>query len=157
MRVALETRNPGRSFRLCRGPELPRLYASSDSHGALEMCGLPVDTAIRGTTEVAFAACLTRRAFSDNQNIDENTMPFKADVYRNQTDMLRWLQSLGHTVEYGTGTQTRAESFRARSCELKKRFELEPKPGKNMTTYKCKFCGGWHLATARAALTKGEQ
>lgn len=79
-------------------------------------------------------------------------MPFKGSIYDNQTDILRWLESRGHRVDYGPdhvamsgGRQKR------RSCEVKARFENEPPPMPGAVPYRCGFCGRWHRATARQA------
>lgn len=77
-------------------------------------------------------------------------MPFKGSIYDNQTDILRWLESRGHKVDYGPDHGSmRRDRQRRRSCEIKVRFDSEPPPMVGMVPYKCGFCGGWHKATAR--------
>lgn len=78
-------------------------------------------------------------------------MPFKANnIYDNQTDILRWLESRGHRVVYGSDhREMQKDRHRRKSCESKVRFADEPPPMIGMVPYKCKFCGGWHKATAR--------
>lgn len=42
------------------------------------------------------------------------------------------------------------ETFEQRSCLRKTRYEVQPMyDRKNMYSYACSFCGGWHLATKR--------
>jgi hypothetical protein len=75
-------------------------------------------------------------------------MSFKNDIYRNQSDIMSWLRSRGHRVVDDDPTRTRAQEARSRSCETKLRFEFEPPPTKSMAAYRCRFCNGWHRATA---------
>lgn len=41
------------------------------------------------------------------------------------------------------------EDHQYRSCTRKVRFASEPSAPKNMSSYHCEFCKGWHLATKR--------
>ena len=53
--------------------------------------------------------------------------------------------------------------LRRRSCERKRRYpdhiaalafaihEMERQPGLKLDTYRCRFCGGWHLYRAKGS------
>jgi hypothetical protein len=73
------------------------------------------------------------------------------DIYRNQTDILRWLESRGHRVAYEG--RPRSEGRRVRGCSLKVRHETmeaaRQVAGAGMTVYRCEFCHGFHAASPR--------
>ena len=63
------------------------------------------------------------------------------------------------TARQRLGPDTR--ELRRRSCERKRRYpdhiaalafaihEMERQPGLKLDTYRCRFCGGWHLYRAK--------
>jgi hypothetical protein len=74
---------------------------------------------------------------------------FKTAIYDNQTEILRWLKSLGHPVVGLDEPKNGRGGFHfRRSCLNKRRFETaedaircEP----SQYVYKCPFCPGFHL------------
>lgn len=80
-------------------------------------------------------------------------MPFKDDIYDNQTAILRWIKSRGGRVE-GLDDADEAGYHQRRSCSVKRRFksleDARAVGGPSMDIYECKYCLGLHLATPRS-------
>lgn len=78
----------------------------------------------------------------------------KRDIYKNQTEILRWLESRGHKVVYGfTNAEKRTESHRRRGCYMKLRHDTADEArrlaGAGMLIYECKHCLGFHAANPK--------
>lgn len=70
----------------------------------------------------------------------------ECEIFANQTEIMKWLRSLGHRTLEDADHETR-------SCRMKRRFEnataaldLEP----TLHVYRCRYCAGWHLTTPRS-------
>ena len=74
-----------------------------------------------------------------------------APHYKQQNEILRWLESLGHEVDFGSGKKAIGSSKGHRDwrewqmCKRKRRFETMPEENATRRVYSCPYCMGWHF------------
>lgn len=71
-------------------------------------------------------------------------------IHEAQTEMFRWLESLGHTVYFGPEKTIdplkRSEDWTVwKMCKRKRRFVMRPEEDSARRVYACPHCEGWHF------------
>jgi hypothetical protein len=69
-------------------------------------------------------------------------------LYDAQTEILQWLESKGHAVDYGSGKPL--DDWRVwQMCKRKRRFQMRPEEDERRRVYACPHCEGWHFTRRR--------